>query len=106
MSSAREYLENVRETYGPCFVVAPIEGGTEILFKGALLMMIERDERLPPGFYDRMVAHIMDLLTGRRSALWDEQAIFGDKPFDTESARRRAEQAADADMAMREEQKP
>ncbi len=106
MSTQRGYLENVRETYGPLFLVAPVEGGVEIVFKGALLMMIENDERLPPGFFDRMVAHIMDLLTGRRSALWDEQAIFGEKPFDTETARRRANEQADADAAMREEQKP
>lgn len=102
MSSNREYLQNVRETYGPLFLVAPVEGGTEIVFKGALLMMIERDDRLPPGFYDRMIAHFMDLLTGRRSALWDEQAIFGDKPFNTEEARARAETSADVDMAERE----
>lgn len=102
MSSPREYLENVREVYGPLFVVAPVEGGTEILFKGALLMMVERDERLPPGFYDRMIAHFMDLLTGRKSALWDEQAIFGDKPFDADASRRRAEQHSIDDEQQRE----
>lgn len=106
MSSNREYLQNVRETYGPLFLVAPVEGGTEIVFKGALLMMIERDDRLPPGFYDRMIAHFMDLLTGRRSALWDEQAIYGEKPFDHIESRARASAQADADMGAREAEKP
>jgi hypothetical protein len=100
------YKENQREIYGPLFLVAPVEGGVEILFKGALLMMIEKDERLPDGFFDRMVAHIMDLLTGRRSALWDEQALFGADPYTPTAARARAAQQADVDAAAREEIKP
>lgn len=102
MSKAREYLENEREAYGPLFLVAPIEGGVEILFQGALFMTLEKDERLPEGFFDRAVAHIMDLLSGRRTALWDEQAIYGPKAYDPDDASRRAAYLADLDMAARE----
>jgi hypothetical protein len=79
--------ENTREAFRDKFTCAPIEGGTEILFAGAQLAAIERDPRLPDGFHDRLVRHVMDLLTGRRSALWDEQAIFGDKPRDDATVR-------------------
>jgi hypothetical protein len=96
------YLENQRDKFAPLFLVAPIEGGVEILFAGALFITLERDDRLPPGFFDRTVAHVMDLLSGRRSALWDEQAIFGDKPFDRDQARARASSSADLDAAARD----
>lgn len=98
----RAYHENQRERHGPLFLVAPVEGGTEILYGGALFMMIERDDRLPPGFTDRAIAHFMDLLTGRRTALWDEQAIFGAKPLDRRDIATRAAQAADQAAAERE----
>jgi hypothetical protein len=48
----------------------------------------------------------MDLLTGRRSALWDEQALFGADPYTPTAARARAAQQADVDAAAREEIKP
>jgi hypothetical protein len=55
--------ENTREAFRDKFTCAPIEGGTEILFAGAQLAAIERDPRLPDGFHDRLVRHVMDLLT-------------------------------------------
>jgi hypothetical protein len=96
------FPENQREKFGPLFVVAPIEGGVEILFAGALFATIELEERLPPGFVDRFIAHAMDLLSGRRSALWDEQAIFGSRPFNADEARARARDQAALDAAARE----
>lgn len=95
-------LEQQREKHGRLFVVAPIEGGVEILYAGALFATVELEERLPPGFVDRFIAHAMDLLSGRRSALWDEQVIYGDRPFDTDSARARARQQARVDAHERE----
>lgn len=95
---------SVRDHYTGRFLVAPVEGGVEILFAGALFMMIERDERLPPGFFDRMVRHIMDMLTGRRTALWDEQAIFGDKEADVAHLRAMAAEHAELQAQEREGQ--
>lgn len=94
--------EQLREKHGRLFVVAPIEGGVEILYAGALFATIELEERLPPGFVDRFIAHAMDLLSGRRSALWDEQVIFGAQPFDRSDARARAAHLAAIDAEARE----
>lgn len=96
------FHENTREAFGPKFTTAPIEGGTEILFAGAQLMTIEREPRLPDGFHDRLVRHVMDLLSGRRSALWDEQAIYGDKPRDDASVRALGASLAASEAAARE----
>lgn len=96
------FHENTREAFGPHFTVAPIEGGTEILLAGALLIMIEHDDRLPAGFHDRLVRHVMDLLSGRRSALWDEQAVFGDRDKDDASVRALAAAYAEQESAARE----
>ena len=93
---------SVRDHYTGLFLVAPVEGGVEILFAGALLMTIEKDERLPAGFFDRMVRSIMDLLTGRQTALWDEQAIFGDRPRDIAQVRAMAQAWADHEAEQRE----
>jgi hypothetical protein len=96
------FNENVREAFVGKFLVAPIEGGTEILFSGALLITVEKDDRLPAGFHDRLVKHIMDLLTGRRTALWDDQALFGDKPNDSAMVRAMAQEVAAAAEIARE----
>ncbi len=94
--------ENAREAFRHRFLVAPATGGTEILFDGAQLMMIERDERLPQGFHDRLVKHVMGLLTGRLSALWDEQAVFGDRESDDATVRALGAQHADQQESERE----
>jgi hypothetical protein len=97
--------EQLRHKHGQLFLVAPIEGGVEILYAGALFATIEIDERLPAGFIDRFIAHAMDLLTGRRSSLWDEQIVHGAEPFNIDKARDRAAAQATIDAAAREASK-
>jgi hypothetical protein len=99
----RGQRENQRQLHGPHFTVAPIEGGFEILYAGALFATIEVEPRLPAGFVDRFVQHAMDLLRGRRSGLWDEQAQYGEKPFALDDARTRAFDLADQDAKDREQ---
>jgi hypothetical protein len=93
---------SVRDAYVGRFLVSPIEGGVEILFDGAMLMSIEKDDRLPEGFFDRLVRTIMDHLTGRKTALWDEQAIFGDRARDIAQVRAAGQAWADEQAAQRE----
>lgn len=97
-----EMPDGDRAKHAHLFLCSNIEGGVQILYRGAVLMTIERDDRLPPGLWNRLVTHTMDLLIGRRTALWDEQAIFKDKPFSPGDARRRAAEQAETDAQNRE----
>lgn len=99
------HQENQREKHGPLFTALPIEGGVQILYAGAMFAAIELEPRLPPGFVDRFIRHTLDSLSGRRSALWDEQAVFGEKPKDDATVRAQAAEHADA-LAQAREAKP
>lgn len=94
--------ENQREKHGPLFTALPIEGAVQILYAGAVFATIELEPRLPAGFVDRFIKHAMDSLSGRRSALWDEQAIYRNQPFDLADARRRGAEQAEIDAEARE----
>lgn len=96
------HKDSERAVHAPHFLVLPIEGGFEILYNGALFATIERDQRMPAGFVDRFVVHAMDLLSGRRSALWDEQAVYADKPFSRSNSRRESSALADLAAAARD----
>lgn len=100
-----EMPDGDRAKHAHLFLCSNIEGGVQILYRGALLMTIEQDDRLPPGLYARLVTHTMDLLTGRRTALWDEQAIYKEKPFSPGEARRRGAELAAIAADERENQK-
>lgn len=93
---------SVRDHYTGQFVLLPVEGGTQILFAGATLVTIEEDPRLPGGFHLRLVRLVIDNLKGRQTQLWDEQAIFGDRPRDRATVRAMAQAWADHEAEERE----
>lgn len=102
MTSMKSPDRSVRDHYTGQFALLPIEGGTQILFAGAVLVTIENDPRLPDGLHMRLVRLVIDNLKGRQTQLWDEQAIYGDRPRDRATVKAMALAWADHEADERE----
>ena len=90
MSQMRDVQASQRENHIRKFDIEhdPRHEKIHITYEGPIICSISlHDCGLPPGFQQRLAAHVMDLLTGRRTALWDEQAIYGEHPRDPAHAR-------------------
>lgn len=97
-----DQLENQREQHIRRFTL--LQEGEEYTIDcdGRPFLLFLLADNLPPGFTPRLVRHVMDLLTGRMTTLWDEQAIYGDRERDMEDVRSRATAAAYKAAAERE----
>lgn len=79
-----------RSKYGPGFSATNHDGMLVIHHNGTHVLTLYDTPTLPAGFMDRLAHHVMDLLTGRRTVLWDEQAVWGPNGKDAEEVARRA----------------
>ena len=101
------HIENTgptdREIYAPKFTFEATSTRDIILVDGEPFIGIKRmGGKLPKGFQDRLFSHVADLLTGRKTALWDEQAIYGEYKRDPVHSRANALRNADAQARARD----
>jgi hypothetical protein len=107
MSTMRDVTNTpLRDAYGPHFSLVETESGTNILYAGQRLIRVKLDKRLPKGFHDRLVQHLFDMLTGKKTALWDEQRVFGERAYDAAHGRYNAARRAEVEAAQREGRPP
>lgn len=99
----RGYQDELRATHAPHFTFSRLSSSDVILYKGEILVRVRRKGQtgvgglgdLPAGFHARAVQHIVKLLTGQFSALWDEQAVFGEGAADPVALRTAATEHAE-----------
>ena len=77
MSGIREFKANLREEHCPKFTITHHQNGATIRYDGFIFIEIARLPGPPEGFYERAVDHFFASLSGVRTALWDEQSIYG-----------------------------
>jgi hypothetical protein len=89
MSGMRVFKAPLREQHVGKFKLKQGRTSTTITYDGDILVRVRRPtggdttkcdrlKDLPTGFHNRLARHLALLLTGVHSALWDEQAVFGD----------------------------
>lgn len=78
-SFMRKHKDPLRRQYTGRFTTEPKGTSLLILFDGHPFITIHETapETFPAGFKRRVLRFVFDLLTGKRTALWDDQAVFG-----------------------------
>jgi hypothetical protein len=103
-------LPELRIRFAPHFAVKRLSSSTIITYKGDILVRVRSARgnpgsigELPTGFHARLIQHIANLLTGRFTQLWDEQAIWGATPVDSQKLYTLAMEEADRLTMLREQ---
>jgi len=92
------HKNSLRAEHAPGFTIEEKAKSTVIHYRGKVFAQIRRAPGLPKGFTERAVIHFFEMLDGTRTALWDEQAVFGEYPRNAEETKRRAGLQADENL--------
>ena len=73
MSGVNDYKGNLRDQYRHRFTIV----GRNIFFDEKIYATVAAPPELPEGFNDRVLLHLVELLNGKRTSIWDDQVVFG-----------------------------